>query len=230
VPTPAAVGEYLGGRLGRVDGIAAYRSQLRTTGYREPSSWRLHMLTPAQRGALEAAARGTTGGGGQDRRHVRTDTIDRRLFALLREDGRVPVSHAAQAAGLSEPAARRRIGRLLANQLIRPRCEVAQSISGSPVTAMLWLRAPAAVLDSAARRLATLREARMCCSLAGPRNLLLMLWLAALCLHTIRQMGHLLDSAGRSIGRADGPGHDSGHDSGHEFEQPGLGGAMGITF
>jgi DNA-binding Lrp family transcriptional regulator len=249
VPTPGAVGEYLGRRLGRVEGIAAYRPQLRTAGHREPSSWRLHMLTPAQRRALEAAAaRGTTGGG-QDRRHVRTDTTDRGLFALLREEGRVPISRAARLAGLSEPAARRRIGRLLANQLIRPRCEVAQSISGSPITALLWLRAPAAVLDSAARRLATLPEARMCCSLTGPRNLLLMLWLAALdelprmeaeiaarlpavevvdraiCLRTIRQMGRLLDSAGRSVGRADGPGYESGHEC-----EPGPGGATGVTF
>jgi DNA-binding Lrp family transcriptional regulator len=246
VPTPGAVAEYLARRLGPVGGIAASRTQLRTAGYREPSSWRLHTLTPAQRGALEAAARGT---GPPDRRHVRTDATDRRLFALLHEDGRVPVSRASHVAGLSEPAARRRIGRLLANQLIRPRCELAQSISGSPITALLWLRVPAAGLDRAARRVATLREARMCCSLTGPRNLLVMLWLAAvdelprmeaeiadrlpdaevadraICLHTIRQMGRLLDTSGRSIGRADGPGYEPGPESGSE-----LGGATGITF
>jgi DNA-binding Lrp family transcriptional regulator len=224
VPAPGDVADYLARRLGQVDGVAAYRSHLRTAGYREPGSWRLHVLTPAQRAALEAASRAAAAR--PDRRHPHTDATDRRLFELLHEDGRMPVSRAAQLAGLSEPAARRRIGRLLANRLIRPRCEVAQSITGSPVTALLRLRVPSATLDPAARRLATLRETRMCCALTGPRNLLLMLWLAAvdelpgieaeiaaglpdvevedraICLHTIRQMGRLLDRSGRSIGRA----------------------------
>jgi DNA-binding Lrp family transcriptional regulator len=225
VATPGDVAEYLARRLGPTDGVSAYRSQLRTTGYREPSGWRLHHLTPAQRAMLEAAARPAAR---PDRRHVHTDGTDRRLFALLHEDGRVPVSKAAAVAAISEPAARRRIGRLLANQLIRPRCELAQSISGTPVTVVCWLRVPSAALDAAARRLATLREVRMCCAVAGPRNLLLMLWLGsvddvprveaeisaripaaevvdrAICLHTKRQMSRLLDTAGRSVGSVEG--------------------------
>jgi DNA-binding Lrp family transcriptional regulator len=225
VAAPGDVADYLSHRLGPAPGVAGYRAQLRTVGYREPSSWRLHHLTPAQRAALEAAARPAAR---PDRRHLHTDETDRRLFALLHEDGRVPVARAAQRAGISEPAARRRIARLLANQLIRPRCELAQSVSGTPVTALLWLRVPPAALDAAARRLATVREVRLCCALTGPRNLLLMLWLPAVddvprveaeisaripavevadrsvCLHTLRQMGRLLDPAGRSVGRVEG--------------------------
>jgi DNA-binding Lrp family transcriptional regulator len=225
VATPADVADYLSHRLGPAPGVAGYRAQLRTVGYREPSSWRLHHLTPAQRGRLEVAARPATR---PDRRHLHTDETDRRLFALLHEDGRIPVNRAARLAGISEPAARRRIARLLANQLIRPRCELAQSVSGTPVTALLRLRVPSAALDAAARRLATVREVRLCCALTGPGNLLLMVWLAAVddvprveaeisariphaevldravCLHTLRQMGRLLDPAGRSVGRVEG--------------------------
>jgi len=225
VAAPGDVAEYLSRRLGPTDGVTEYRAQLRTVGYREPSAWRLHHLTPAQRAILESAARPAAR---PDRRHLHTDETDRRLFALLHRDGRVPVSKAAAVAEVSEPAARRRIARLLANQLIRPRCELAQSISGTPVTAVFWLRVPSAELDAVARRLATLREARLCCALAGPRNLLLILWLGsvdevprveaeigaripvaevvdrAICLHTLRQMGRLLDAAGRSVGSVEG--------------------------
>jgi DNA-binding Lrp family transcriptional regulator len=159
---------------------------------------------------------------------VRTDDVDRRLFALLHEDGRMSASRVALRAGISEASARRRIGRLLANQLVRLRCEVAQSISGTPVTAVLRLRAAPDRLDATARQLAVLRETRMCCALTGPDNLLLMLWLPtlgdlprfeaalaermmpglevadrAVCLRTLRQMSRLLDGSGRAVGRAE---------------------------
>jgi len=224
VATPADVAAYLSGRLAGTDGIAAYRAHLRTAGYREPSGWRLHTLTPAQRGALEFAARPSAQ---PDRRHVRTDDVDRRLFALLHEDGRMAASRVASRAGISEASARRRITRLLANQLVRLRCEVAQSVSGTPVTAVLRLRAAPERLDATAHQLAVLRETRMCCALTGPHNLLLMLWLPtlgdlprfeaalvermpgldvadrAVCLRTLRQMGRLLDGAGRAVGRTE---------------------------
>lgn len=223
VPDPSEVAVYLSARLARTPGVAAYRAHLRTAGYREPSGWRLHTLTPAQRSALEVAARSTVQ---PDRRHVRTDAIDRSLFALLHEDGRMPANRAAERAGISEASARRRVTRLLANQLVRLRCEVAQSVSGSPVTAVLRLRVAPERLDATARHLAALRETRLCCALAGPHNLLIMLWLPtlgdlprfeaalaerlpgldvadrAVCLRTLRQMGRLLDASGRAVGRA----------------------------
>lgn len=224
VAEPSDVAVYLSARLGETEGVAAYRAHLRTAGYREPSGWRLHTLTPAQRGALESAARPSAQ---PDRRHVRTDDVDRRLFALLHEDGRMPANRVALRAGISEASARRRISRLLVNQLVRLRCEVAQSVSGTPVTAVLRLRAAPDRLDATARQLAVLRETRMCCALAGPDNLLLMLWLPtlgdlprfeaglaerlpgldvadrAVCLRTLRQMGRLLDGSGRAVGRTD---------------------------
>lgn len=224
VSEPADVAVYLSARLAGTEGIASYRARIRTAGYREPSGWRLHTLTPAQRGALESAARHSAQ---PDRRHVRTDDVDRRLFALLHEDGRMPANRVALRAGISEASARRRIGRLLANQLVRLRCEVAQSVSGTPVTAVLRLRAAPDRLDATARQLAVLRETRMCCALTGPDNLLLMAWLPtlgdlprfesalaermpgldiadrAICLRTLRQMGRLLDGAGRAVGRAE---------------------------
>lgn len=246
VAAPGDVAEYLSRRLGPAGGVTGYRAQLRTIGYREPSSWRLHHLTPTQRAMLDAAARPAAR---PDRRHLHTDDTDRRLFTLLHQDGRVPVSSAATVAAVSEPAARRRIARLLANQLIRPRCEVAQSISGTPVTAVFWLRVPSAALDAVARRLATLREVRLCCAVAGPRNLLLMLWLSsldevprveaqisaripvaevvdrAICLHTLRQMGRVLDTAGRSVGSVEGA--SVGWPSGRSGNGDATGGAAG---
>ncbi|MBR7835947.1 Lrp/AsnC family transcriptional regulator [Actinospica durhamensis] len=224
VPGPADVAVYLSERLATTVGVASYRVHLRTAGYREPSAWRLHTLTPTQRSALEAAARSAVQ---PDRRHVRTDAVDRSLFALLHEDGRMPANRVAERAGISEASARRRMTRLLVNQLVRLRCEVAQSVSGTPVTAVVRLRVAPERLDATARQLAVLGETRMCCALAGPDNLLIMVWLPtlgdlprfeatlaermpgldvadrAVCLRTLRQMGRLLDASGRAVGRTE---------------------------
>ena len=41
------------------------------------------------------------------------DAIDRALIGLLQEDGRLPYSRLARAVGLSEPATRQRVQRLI---------------------------------------------------------------------------------------------------------------------
>lgn len=217
--TPAEMSAYLRHTVGRLPGVRAYRAEMRTVGYSEPSRWRLRSLGPSQQRALESAdTRPATAGA------VRVDGTDQELYQLLHEDGRMPYSLLAERAGISEPTARRRVKRLLANRLLRLRCEMAQSISGWPYTAVLWASVPPEHLDPTARALAALPDVRLCCGLAGQRNLMLMAWLRSLgdlprleaaisersrhltvvdraaCLHTIKQMGRLLGSEGRSVG------------------------------
>ena len=225
--TPAEVSAHLAQFLGPMPAVRSYRAQIRTIGFSESSRWRLRSLEPAQQGALEAGPPAADPGQPwADRRQTRTDGSDQQLYRLLHEDGRMPFTELARRTGVSEPTARRRVARLLGNRLLRLRCEVAQSVTGWPITAVLWGEVPAERLDSAGRALTALADVRLCCAMTGPRNLLLMVWLRSLedlprleasiarrcgvnvvdrsvCLQTFKQMGRLLDTQGRSVGNVE---------------------------
>ncbi|MER8160818.1 Lrp/AsnC family transcriptional regulator [Streptomyces sp. NPDC094472] len=217
--TPAAVSAYVRHTIDRLPGVRSSRVEMRTVGYSEASRWRLRSLERSQQHVLESLEARPAAVGG-----ARVDVTDQELYRLLHEDGRMPFTVLADRAGISEPTARRRVKRLLASRLLRLRCEVAQSISGWPVTAVCWASVPPQHLESTARSLTALQDVRLCCGLTGGRNLLLMVWLRTLgdlprleaaitersshvtivdratVLHTVKQMGRLLDAEGRSIG------------------------------
>lgn len=219
--TSVEVSAFLRGTVGQLSGVRAYRAEIRTVGYGEPSRWRLRSLERSQRHALEPAGTPSTTVGG-----ARMDAVDRKLFRLLHEDGRMSYTALADRAGISEPTARRRVKRLLTHRLLRLRCEMAQSLSGWPYSAFLWASVAPQYMEFTARSLTALPDVRLCCALTGERNLLLMVWLRSLgdlpqleatitersrnlsivdraaCLHTVNQMGRLLDSEGRSVGYA----------------------------
>ncbi|WP_211359835.1 Lrp/AsnC family transcriptional regulator [Actinocorallia herbida] len=216
--SPAELAGALEHLVEPLPGVRSVRAELRTAAYGEASRWRLRSLEPSQRQALGSpspAAPPTP---------VAVDEIDRELYRLLHEDGRMTYAALADRASISEPTARRRLKRLLATGMLRPRCEVAQSVTGWPVTAVLRASAAPRDLDSAGRALATLPDVRSACALTGPRNLLLVVWLRsvedlprleaqlterapgavladrAVCLRTLKQMGRLLDPDGRAVG------------------------------
>jgi DNA-binding Lrp family transcriptional regulator len=213
--SPAAVAHFLRDVLDVMPGVLSYQSEIRTVGYSEPSRWRLRNLAPAQQQTLQAPA--------VEARGIRVDEVDRSLYELLHTDGRMGFTEMAEQAGVSEATVRRRVNRLLASGSLRLRCEVAQSVSGWPTTAILWARVPPSSLDQVARALVPRPEVRLSCSLSGPDNLLTMVWLRtpaelpefervlserhpeytvtdrAVCLHTMKQMGRQLDADGRCI-------------------------------
>ncbi|MEU0075029.1 Lrp/AsnC family transcriptional regulator [Streptomyces sp. NPDC006332] len=217
--TPAEMPAYLRGTVGQLSGVRAYRAEIRTVGYREPSRWRLRSLEQSQRRALEPSGAPPTTVGG-----ARMDAVDRELYRLLHEDGRMSYTALADRAGISEPTTRRRVKRLLTHRWLRLRCEMAQSLSGWPYSAFLWASVAPQHMEATARWLTALPDVRLCCALTGERNLLLMVWLRSLgdlpqleatitersrnlsivdraaCLHTVKQMGRLLDGEGRSVG------------------------------
>ncbi|TCP45066.1 DNA-binding Lrp family transcriptional regulator [Tamaricihabitans halophyticus] len=212
---PAAVSDFLRDVLGQLPGVTSYHAEIRTVGYTEPSRWRLDSLDPVRRGRLPPTAgesRGTT-----------VDETDRALYRLLHIDGRMSFTELAGRVGISEATARRRVNRLLDTRHLRLRCDMAQSVSGWPITGVLWARVPPGSLDQVARSLGNRAEVRLSCALSGPANLLLMVWLRTLeglaefervvgelhpelsivdrsvCLHTMKQMWRQLDSTGRAI-------------------------------
>ncbi|MQY27864.1 Lrp/AsnC family transcriptional regulator [Nocardia aurantia] len=216
-PNPAAVSQYLHTVLEPLPGVRGYRCELRTVGYGEATRWRLHSLEPAQQRLLRAGATAAPP------RPLRIDGTDERLYRLLHQDGRMPFTELAERAGISDATARRRVTRLLASRQLRLRCDVAQPITGTPITAIVRAIVPAAHLATAGPALAALPQVRLCCALTGPDNLLLMAWLPALSalpvleaelaehapglvvtdraisLRTVKQLGRLLDGEGRAV-------------------------------
>ncbi|MBK1787368.1 Lrp/AsnC family transcriptional regulator [Prauserella cavernicola] len=215
VRNPAAVSAFLRDVLDRLPGVTSYQAEIRTVGYSEPSRWRLDSLDPVRRGRLPPPA--------GESRGFTVDETDRALYRLLHIDGRTSFADLAAGTGISQATARRRVNRLLDTRHLRMRCDMAQSVSGWPITGVLWVHVPASSLDTVARALGNRAEVRLSCTLSGSANLLVMVWLRTLegltefervvgelhpgltivdrsvCLHTMKQMWRQLDSTGRVV-------------------------------
>jgi len=215
--SPTLISEYIRDTVEPIPGIRSYHAEIRTAGHVEPSRWRLRSLDQDQQRALEAGTEA------EERAHdIRLEAVDQQIYQLLHEDGRMPFTTLAERAGVSEPTVRRRANRLLNSGILRLRCEVVQSVSGWPVSAVLWAATPPTHVESTVQSFAALPQVRLCCSLTGPRNLLLMVWLRsldalpqlegtlyerapeltivdrAICLHTAKQLGRVLSREGRA--------------------------------
>jgi Lrp/AsnC family transcriptional regulator for asnA, asnC and gidA len=71
---------------------------------------------------------------------VSLDAIDRALIGLLQEDGRLPYSRLARAVGLSEPATRQRVQRLLEDGTIQVVAVTDPLRTGGRIVAMVGVR------------------------------------------------------------------------------------------
>ncbi len=93
------------------------------------------------------------------------------LLGALVRDGRAPAADLARSLGCDPSTARRQLTRLLRSGAISPRCEVANSAVGYPIS-FLWLARAAAAADvrRTVAALATLPELRLCASTTGATN------------------------------------------------------------
>nr|WP_281365671.1 Lrp/AsnC ligand binding domain-containing protein [Nocardioides panzhihuensis] len=113
---------------------------------------------------------------------------------------------------------------MLRNGQVSLRCDVAHVISGWPVTATLWARVSATLVDRAGQMLTQMPEVRVCSAVTGAANLVATVWLRnvpslqdfehrlearlpelavidrAITLQTVKRLGCLLDEAGRRSG------------------------------
>jgi DNA-binding Lrp family transcriptional regulator len=169
----AALGAFVLTGLGRIPGVRGTRAHVATELIAEASSWRLRTLDTVQ--AQRLSTSGSPPAAGPFRP---LDGRDTALIAALTEDGRSSYNALAERAELSVSTVRRRVESILAFRQIVVRCEVAQALSGWPVTASLWCRLPPSRLGETAAQLAALPETRLCAAITGGRpNLLLTLWL-----------------------------------------------------
>ncbi|MER5634023.1 Lrp/AsnC family transcriptional regulator [Streptomyces nitrosporeus] len=218
-PNLAALGRYVGFRLGRLPGVSATRSQTATTVHTEGSRWRLDRLAPGSQDLL-AKERDPAP---PRRGPAALDALDARLYLLLSEDFRQPAARLAERLGVSPTTVRRRLDRMHRQDALIYRCEVARCLSGWPVSVTLWGIAPAADASRIVSQLIRMRETRLCASLTGPHNLMLAVWLRsaedigafearladrfpeltvadrAVTLWPLKLAGHVLDPEGRHL-------------------------------
>ncbi|MEE1793495.1 Lrp/AsnC family transcriptional regulator [Streptomyces sp. BE308] len=212
-----ALSRYIVDRLGTIPGIIATRAHLVTRSYTEGSVWRLTSLSRSQQEVLAASRRAAAGSSNELPEYAD-------LVTAIGENGRISLSELADQLGISVNTASRRLNRLLESGKLVLRCDLARSLSGSPVAVTFFGTVAAEHLDATARELAKLPEIRQCLGLAGPQNLIATVWVSSLvdaqalevrlaaalphlriadravALRAVKLMGRLLDPEGRAVG------------------------------
>ncbi|WP_430334371.1 Lrp/AsnC family transcriptional regulator [Rhodococcus sp. ACT016] len=204
-------------RIEKLPGIRSTRPHLVIRPYALGGDWQLR--------ALDADQRGHLGAPGRRRSSSRPlDATDRRMIAALFRDGRASLTEIAAELDCSVSTARRRLNALLDRSAVLLRCDVAQPLSGWPVSVSMWAHVPVDECDDVARRLVALPETRACLVLTGaPANFYFSVWVRSLedvhrteqhmrqivptltildrtvALRYFKRMGRILDERGRSI-------------------------------
>lgn len=204
--------------LEKLSGIRSTRTHLVIRPYALGGDWQLRALDADQRGHLGAPGRR----GPSSLRPL--DATDRRMIAALFRDGRASLTDIAAELDCSVSTARRRLNALLDRTAVLLRCDVAQPLSGWPVSVSMWAHVPVDECDDIARRLVALPETRACLVLTGaPANFYFSVWVRSLedvhrieqlmrrivptlaildrtvTLRYFKRMGRILDERGRSV-------------------------------
>src|SRR5579872_1167748 len=107
---------------------------------------------------------------------MRLDELDRRIIAILQEDARTPNAEIARTVGSSEPTVRRRVDRLLVNQVIKLVAVAAPFRLGYDVIAILNIQIDHSQLDKIERALLTLPEIRFASVTFGSYDVVVEAW------------------------------------------------------
>ena len=218
VPDLTSLSRFLLESVGALRGVRATRTQLIAKTYAVGGDWRLRALAPEQRARLAAE----TPGGASAPKALTPQ--DRRIILRLGEDGRTSLTELAAEIGTSVSTARRRLRSLITSDQLVLRCEVAQPLSGWPISTWIWAQVPANERDAIAHKLAAVPETRVCLGITGgPANLFYSAWLPSLddaqrlehqlaervpnlrlldhsvVLRFVKRMGRILDLDGRSV-------------------------------
>lgn len=214
----AALSDLLLNAIEKLPGIRSTRTHLVIRPYAMGGDWQLRALDADQRAHLDGRGPRTTG-------TLRPlDPTDRALLGCLSRDGRASLTDIAAELGCSVSTARRRLGALLDRHSLLLRCDVAQPLSGWPVSVWMWAHVPVDECDAVARRLVELPETRACLVLTGaPANFFYSVWVRSLedvhrleqllrrivpsleildrtvTLRFFKRMGRILDDSGRSV-------------------------------
>lgn len=89
---------------------------------------------------------------------VELDDIDRRILALLRDEGRRPNTEIARAIGVSEPTVRKRLDRMLQQGVLKILAVLNAAATGFPVDAVIGIRVKTGQLLEVGKQLAAINQ------------------------------------------------------------------------
>jgi DNA-binding Lrp family transcriptional regulator len=153
-------------------------------------------LTDAQASRIGPSDGGRPAPGAGLAELITLDPQDEILLAEVRRDGRIPVTDLAVALGCSQPAASRRLDRLIGSGALFFDVEIAPEHLGFQVEALLWVTVAPGQLEHVATAAAQHPHVAMAAATSGPTNLLL----AAGC----RDNGDLYDYVAHHLGPIEG--------------------------
>ncbi|MFJ5832803.1 Lrp/AsnC family transcriptional regulator [Streptomyces sp. NPDC093089] len=219
-----SLGRAVHGTIGGLRGVRSTRTRVGITLYGEGRDWRMRAMNPVERAGLgePRSARPRTY---STHLHERPAPQDQAILTALGGDGRLGYAELGARTGMSEHTARRRLQRMIRDGDISLRCDLAHPLAGLSTMVIYRTSVPHALLERTGNALARLEQVRMCVSVSGPYNLLVLVWLHGLgavdpfeallaerfpglvvqdrtvALHTPKRMGWLLDEQGRATGR-----------------------------
>ncbi|WP_307544889.1 Lrp/AsnC family transcriptional regulator [Streptomyces sp. V3I8] len=185
--------ELLFGRLPRTPRVISVSAHcMLHSYYGGPLGWlnKLRALDPAEEAALtrppvEAATA-----------PVVLDTEDEALLAVLRRDGRTPLTELRTGTGQTESAVKRRLDRLRSSGILYFDVQHDRELLGHATDAMLWITVAPSALATVGRALATHPEVGFAAAITGQANIVA----SVLC----RDTGALYTYLSERIGALDG--------------------------
>ncbi|MDP9998892.1 Lrp/AsnC family transcriptional regulator [Pseudarthrobacter sulfonivorans] len=178
-PTLEQFTDHVLPRFKEIPGLLKYRTSLGTRLHSAGHVWRLNALDPAQQNALQALV-------GQDAVHAGPRSggplppshMD--LIPFLARDGRASAADIARSLGRSPATVQRQLNRVISSGLLTFRCDIAQNLSGYPVSCQWFANVPPGQHEAAAAELRSLRTVRLNASTSGRTNFVILMWLKSL--------------------------------------------------
>ncbi|WP_029260191.1 MULTISPECIES: Lrp/AsnC family transcriptional regulator [unclassified Microbacterium] len=214
--SPQALSDFLLDSLDAhpfVDGIRSYPASWT---YRDASRWRVFAGAAGDQHDRRARP------GARTRPRLPHRDLAESIAAVLAQDGRATADHVAKALDIGIRTARTGLAQLTASGEIRFRTEVSRALAGWPVCAWFLVSSSAAHRERDVRTLAAMPECRAVMHTIGPFDLAAVTWMRELAdvdvieaaiednvpparihdrvlvLRTVKLMGRVLDTVGRS--------------------------------
>ena len=167
-------------RFKEIRGVLKYRTSLGTRLHSAGHAWRLNALDNAQQSALQALAGMDAAGTAGPRHGAPLPPSHLDLLPFLARDGRAGAADIARSLGRSPATVQRQLNRLVSSGLLTFRCDIAQNLSGYPVSCQWFANVPPGQHEAAAAELRGLRTVRLSASTSGRTNFVILMWLKSL--------------------------------------------------
>ncbi|MET3921637.1 Lrp/AsnC family transcriptional regulator [Arthrobacter sp. UYEF20] len=167
-------------RFKEIRGLLKYRTSLGTRLHSAGHTWRLNALDNAQQNVLQAVVGLETAGSSRQRPGVPLPASHMDLIPFLARDGRASAADIARSLGRSPATVQRQLNRVISSGLLSFRCDIAQNLSGYPVSCQWFANVPPGQHEAAAAELRSLRTVRLSASTTGRTNFVILMWLKSL--------------------------------------------------